>query len=102
MKKVKTDTMAISCLPYITLPTFDISQRSITLNPNIRINPMQEFRHNKQKGNSAILGISIKGHRKTHAEFLEDSYPNVYQPHWYSHFVDDGVSPISQTSKELT
>jgi hypothetical protein len=36
-----------------------------------------------------------------HTEFLEDSYLKAYQPHRYSHFVADGVSPTSRISKDL-
>jgi hypothetical protein len=76
------------------LPTFDISQRTITFNPNIRINPIRKLRHNKRNRNIATLGISIKGPRRTCAEFLEESYPTVFQPHRNSHFVNHAETPI--------
>jgi hypothetical protein len=42
------------------LPVFDVSERIMTFNPNILISTVRKLCHNKQNGNSTILGISME------------------------------------------
>jgi serine/threonine protein kinase len=62
---------------HIMRHTFDILQRTITFNPNIRITPIWKLCHNKQNRNSAILGISMEELRRTRTKFIEDFYRTV-------------------------